>query len=600
MLGVPAIVLSSAHAGTGLLTGFLEICKEADGSSVSGDFTFEVGGRAVVVPVGACSGPLELPAGTATIVESPVEGFTVTDVRTTPADRLVSRDLAAGTARVTIVAGDVSAQTAVTFANRAEFAPLKVCKVAGSGVAVGTDFEFHAGGRPVVVPAGPAPGGYCVVAGSFPVATDVVVSELTPRGVEVSAIAVAPAARQVGAPNVAGGTVVVRIGPGFTEATFTNGVPITPPTTAPVLTTTTTVAPSTTTTVAAVATTTTAPPAQTTTSTPATTTTTSTTVPLTTSTTVPTTSTTVPVTTGTTLPPGTVPVTTSTTAPSSTTTTAVPFTSVVPTSVAPTTTTTTTPTVAVTTTTIGQPLTTTTVPPTTTPPGPTPSVPASTTTVPESPGPPTSAAQPTTFALPPSSATLAVPSPTTQLALTGLPTPLLLLVGGVTIVLGGLLVGLSRIHRRRPVLDDEDFPALSYELDPETPLRPSEPALHRDPWPAATVGCHPGPDVEAGPGEGPREGGPLLGADRLPRRQTGLDPHGLAYGHEHGVVLGEITALAAFRLGREDRLPPILVQAGVDPPEAVPQLLDRRTGRRRRRGSAAARHVWAGNRLDHA
>src|SRR3712207_4952461 len=47
--------------------GFLEICKQADGSGVTGSFEFAIAGRpeTVSVPVGACSFPIQLPAGTA-------------------------------------------------------------------------------------------------------------------------------------------------------------------------------------------------------------------------------------------------------------------------------------------------------------------------------------------------------------------------------------------------------------------------------------------------------------------------------------------------------------------------------------------------------
>ena len=260
MAVVPVVVLA-AQAGP---TGYLEICKEAGGPTVSGSFSFQVGGQTVVAPVGACSAPVALPPGRATIVETPVEGIFVSDVQAVPADRLVARDLVTGTAEVTIVAGDVSTQTVVTFTNRAQVAPLKVCKVAGNGIAVGTEFDFLAGTESVTVPAGPRPGGYCVAAGWFPAATNVTITEVMPRGIEVSGIAVSPSARLVGEANVRGGSVVVRIGPGFTEATFTNQL-------APVAPTTTTTAPpsptTTTTTVAPVATTTTIPAAATTTTT---------------------------------------------------------------------------------------------------------------------------------------------------------------------------------------------------------------------------------------------------------------------------------------------------------------------------------------------
>jgi hypothetical protein len=101
-------------------------------------------------------------------------------------------------------------------------AVLKICKVAGTGVAVGTPFTFTAGSSTLTVPAGPAPGGTCVLGPSFPTGSTITVSETTPAGDTVSSIDVVPASRLVGAPNLAGGSVNVAVGSGVTEVTFTD------------------------------------------------------------------------------------------------------------------------------------------------------------------------------------------------------------------------------------------------------------------------------------------------------------------------------------------------------------------------------------------
>jgi hypothetical protein len=102
-------------------------------------------------------------------------------------------------------------------------AALKVCKVAGPGVAVGTVFSFHAGLVPFTVVAGPGPGGTCTRVGpTFPQGTTVMVTESVPNGMAVSGITVAPPSRLVGTPNLAGGNVQVMIGSGITEVTFNN------------------------------------------------------------------------------------------------------------------------------------------------------------------------------------------------------------------------------------------------------------------------------------------------------------------------------------------------------------------------------------------
>jgi hypothetical protein len=99
---------------------------------------------------------------------------------------------------------------------------LKICKVAGTGITVGTSFTFTAGSSTVTVPAGRAPGGTCMVGPSFPVGTDVTVTETIPAGDTVSSISVAPPSQLIGTPNLAGGSVNVTIASGVTEVTFTD------------------------------------------------------------------------------------------------------------------------------------------------------------------------------------------------------------------------------------------------------------------------------------------------------------------------------------------------------------------------------------------
>ena len=99
---------------------------------------------------------------------------------------------------------------------------VKVCKVGGPGIPVGTPFTFTAGSNTFTVPTGPTPGGTCVVGPSFPVGTHVTVAETIPPGYTVSSITVAPQVRQDGTPNLAGGSVNVTVGSGVTEVTFTD------------------------------------------------------------------------------------------------------------------------------------------------------------------------------------------------------------------------------------------------------------------------------------------------------------------------------------------------------------------------------------------
>jgi hypothetical protein len=108
--------------------------------------------------------------------------------------------------------------------------PLKICKVAGPGVITGTPSTFTyastvASGSIPPVPAGPAPGGTCVLGPRLPMGTSVTVTENIPPGNSVSSIAVAPTTQIVGTANLAAGKVTVAIGSGITEVTYTDQAP---------------------------------------------------------------------------------------------------------------------------------------------------------------------------------------------------------------------------------------------------------------------------------------------------------------------------------------------------------------------------------------
>jgi hypothetical protein len=110
----------------------------------------------------------------------------------------------------------------VDYANVLNPGTLKICKVADFGVTVGTQFTFTANGNPISVPAGPPPGGSCVLAGSFSQSATVTVQETGPAGYVVNAITVAPSANLSGGPNLPNKKVQVTMGSGVTEVTFTN------------------------------------------------------------------------------------------------------------------------------------------------------------------------------------------------------------------------------------------------------------------------------------------------------------------------------------------------------------------------------------------
>lgn len=96
---------------------------------------------------------------------------------------------------------------------------LKICKVAGPGITPGTYFPFTVGTWSGSVPAGPAPGGYCIVGPSLPVGSTATIQEAIPRGDVVSSIVAAPSSAST---NLATGTATVPIGNGVTEVTYTD------------------------------------------------------------------------------------------------------------------------------------------------------------------------------------------------------------------------------------------------------------------------------------------------------------------------------------------------------------------------------------------
>ncbi len=103
-------------------------------------------------------------------------------------------------------------------------ATLKICKVAGLGITVGTPFTFTAGGNTITVPAGAAPGGNCVEVKDPKLmpGSNVTVTETIPSGDTVSSIVVNPTSGLVGTPDLGAGTVTVRLDNGATEVTYTN------------------------------------------------------------------------------------------------------------------------------------------------------------------------------------------------------------------------------------------------------------------------------------------------------------------------------------------------------------------------------------------
>src|SRR6266498_2179513 len=123
---------------------------------------------------------------------------------------------------ISLVTTTVSAAQTVADTPTPELGQLKLCKVAGFGVTVGQLFTIKVGNTSYEVPAGPPDGGYCVLAGQFPLGTQLTIQEVIPAGYFVARIEVKP--DRVVSKDTAQGKVVIKIGTGVTEVIFTNKI----------------------------------------------------------------------------------------------------------------------------------------------------------------------------------------------------------------------------------------------------------------------------------------------------------------------------------------------------------------------------------------
>ncbi len=186
------------------LSGYLEICKDAAQLGrnyadpfLQGPFTFTVetadgGTFDTVVGVGQCSVAFQVPAGITTISEHAVANHSLVDEFTIPEDRFLNGNLINGTATVDIpVSSSVNDETQVHFVNKRDRAQLKVCKALGPGSddLNGHVFNFDVDlqGADMITPYGyssyvsvvaSSTTTQCVIAGDFPVGSDVDVHEL--------------------------------------------------------------------------------------------------------------------------------------------------------------------------------------------------------------------------------------------------------------------------------------------------------------------------------------------------------------------------------------------------------------------------------------
>ena len=102
--------------------GYLEICKKglAAAAPMTGNFAFTIQGvmGTVVVPVGYCSPPIEVPAGPVTITETTMPGIQLASCTSFPASSGPCQVTGPWTVKVNVAPGGISTQTIVTITNK--------------------------------------------------------------------------------------------------------------------------------------------------------------------------------------------------------------------------------------------------------------------------------------------------------------------------------------------------------------------------------------------------------------------------------------------------------------------------------------------------
>jgi hypothetical protein len=102
--------------------GYLEICKQgvAAAAPMTGNFAFTIQGvmGTVIVPIGYCSPPIEVPAGTVIITETSMPGIQLASCAAYPASSGPCQVTGPWTVKAKVAAGGLSTQTIVTVTNK--------------------------------------------------------------------------------------------------------------------------------------------------------------------------------------------------------------------------------------------------------------------------------------------------------------------------------------------------------------------------------------------------------------------------------------------------------------------------------------------------
>ena len=205
--------VNSTKAASVAATGFLQICQNAEGPGLENQ-VFSLRIRTVIyeVPVGGCTAPIEVPAGSVTIEEL-VDGrtlptgtfsgrFRVLSVTSSVAGSVQSVNLPLRTAVVNVREGSVANQTIVTFTNTyAVNTVIEICKSEATPIPSGIKAFFNytvdvLQNTVIEVPLGGCSGPIQVNVPVFPSPFvgrgDVIVTELGREGFTLESVVVTP------------------------------------------------------------------------------------------------------------------------------------------------------------------------------------------------------------------------------------------------------------------------------------------------------------------------------------------------------------------------------------------------------------------------
>jgi len=241
---VTQVVTKTGSRQTG--DGYIEVCKWSSDSYVAGSFPFTIVDSAGTtygpysVAVGACTGAIEVAAGTATVTEAGESPYYVDQVTANPSIDLGTVNLGAQTAQATVGLGN---ETTVNFVNDTALNQIKVCKILSNnqGNLAGQEFWFNiawtftppTGAAPISasgnvgVVAIASPGQVCVEPvglwpTGIPVGSTVWVNEEPFADTSISGVSVMPPQWNAGSTATEAILTVPPVNDGFADAVFTN------------------------------------------------------------------------------------------------------------------------------------------------------------------------------------------------------------------------------------------------------------------------------------------------------------------------------------------------------------------------------------------